>query len=167
MIDQHPMPLDLAQAATRARLALNWYAGTDWLVTELDDPVRREARIVGCEPAIADLTALTAGPDKLLLIAHGSEPGLLASFADAVPTGRVAQWSGPSYLDVTRSGVDKDSALGALCRRLGVQPAAVAAIGDGMHRPVLRGDDCRSRELTPRHRCNPCRVTSGSLANCS
>ncbi len=131
------MPLDLAARTVRhalgAGLAVNWYVGDAWLVSHLDDQVRREARVVGCEPVVADLAAQQAGPDKLLVIAPPGASDVLSSMSDALPAGLQAQTSNPTYLEITRSDVDKASALWELCRRHGVAPEDVAAIGDGMN----------------------------------
>lgn len=137
VIDRQPMDLGAARAAASvaagAGLAVNWYSGEHWLVSGVDDRVRRESRIVECEPTVADLAAQTTGPDKLLAMAHRPEPGLLASLTADLPAGLVAQASGPTYLDITRADVDKASALRSLCERLGIPPAAVVVMGDGMN----------------------------------
>jgi Cof subfamily protein (haloacid dehalogenase superfamily) len=136
VIDQHPMPLDLARAAVdvavRKGFAVNWYSGERWLVSRIDETVAREAEIVGCTPVVADLSAETTGPDKLLLIAPPSRPAAMASVVPALP-GLRAQTSNPTYLEVTAPHVDKASALRAYCRERRIPPGAVVAIGDGMN----------------------------------
>ncbi len=136
-VDRRPMPLDLARKtvddALRAGLAVNWYAGDAWLVSHVDDQVRREARVVGCEPVVADLAAQVEGPDKLLVIAPPGDSDVLAAVSGALPAGLHAQTSNPTYLEITRADVDKASALRDLCRRHGVAHDDVAAIGDGMN----------------------------------
>lgn len=137
VIDRRQMPLDLAQAtvmaALEAGLAVNWYSGQDWLVSHLDDQVRREARVVGFDPTVADLADQSEGPDKLLLIAPDGSPATLAELAAAVPAGLQAQTSNPTYLEITRADVDKASALRRLCGLRGVPAGAVVAMGDGMN----------------------------------
>jgi len=136
-VDRRPMPLNLAlktvDDALRAGLAVNWYAGDAWLVSHVDDQIRREARVVGCEPVVSDLAAQAEGPDKLLVIAPPGDSRVLASVSGALPLGLHAQTSNPTYLEITRNDVDKASALRELCRRHGVDPGDVAAIGDGMN----------------------------------
>lgn len=121
------------RAALRAGLAASWFSGEAWLVTHVDAQVRREARIVGCEPVVADLTAEQEGPEKLLVIAPDGEVEVLAALTGALPAGVHAQTSNPTYLEITRADVDKASALRALCRRRGIERTEVAAIGDGMN----------------------------------
>lgn len=137
VVERHPMPLDLARvavaAAVDAGLAVSWYSGEEWLVSHLDDEVRREARVVGFEPTVADLDAQSIGPDKLLLIAPDESPATLPALVAAVPRGLHAQTSNPTYLEITRADVDKASALRELCRVQGIPAEAVVAIGDGMN----------------------------------
>lgn len=137
VVDRRQMPLDLAHAtvaaALGAGLAVSWYSGEDWLVSHLDDQVRREARVVGIQPAVADLTAQVEGPDKLLVIAPDAAPETLAALAAAVPGGLQAQTSNPTYLEITRADVDKASALRRLCELRGIPAEAVVAMGDGMN----------------------------------
>ena len=137
IVEQHPMPLDLARvtvaAAVAAGLAVNWYSGEEWLVSHLDDQVRREARVVGFEPTVADLDAQPTGPDKLLLIAPDNAPVTIPALVAAVPPGLHAQTSNPTYLEITRADVDKAAALRELCRLRGIPAEAVVAIGDGMN----------------------------------
>jgi Cof subfamily protein (haloacid dehalogenase superfamily) len=137
VIDKHPMPLELAGAAVaaalRAGLAASWFAGRQWLVSHVDDQVRREARIVEWEPTVTDLNAQTSGPDKILVIAPDHAAHLLGTLAATLPAGLQAQTSNPTYLEITRADVDKASALRTYCRGRGIAPEEVIAIGDGMN----------------------------------
>ena len=129
---QRSMPVELAQevvATLPAGLAVNWYAGARWLVTSVDPLVAREAGIVGCQPDLADLQTETVGPDKLLALAPSDRTALLD--AVAVPAGLASVRSTATHLEITREGVDKGAALLELCGELGIDPAEVAAIGDG------------------------------------
>lgn len=135
IIDQRPMPAMLARtvvgAAADQGLAVNWYAGERWLVSHLDDQVRREARVVGYEPTVADLDGQEQGPDKLLVIAPDERRDALGDLSAAIPPGLRAQVSNPTYLEITRSDVDKAAALAAQCARQGIARESVVAIGDG------------------------------------
>ncbi len=137
VIEQRSMPLEpalmTARAALAAGLAVNWYSGAEWLVSHLDDQVRREARVVGFEPAVSDLFSQSDGPDKILLVAPAGGGAVLTALAGALPRGLQAQTSNPTYLEVTRSDVDKASALRALCEQRRIPPHEVVAIGDGMN----------------------------------
>ena len=129
---QVPMPVELAQqvvATLPGGLAVNWYAGSRWLVGAIDALVEREAAIVGCEPELADLAGETIGPDKLLVLAPPARTHLLAEVT--VPAGLMGVRSTATHLEVTRDGVDKAAALFGLCAELGIEPGEVAAIGDG------------------------------------
>lgn len=135
VLDQQSMPVALAQqvaaAGARAGLSVNWYARERWLVPRIDDLIRREAGIVACTPELADLSTQTQGPDKVLLIAPKARQDLLDVVAARTPPGLVAVTSNPTYLEITRVGVDKARALARHCARRGIPSAAVVAIGDG------------------------------------
>lgn len=135
VLDEQPMPVALAQqvaaAGARAGLSVNWYAGDRWLVPRIDELIRREAAIVACTPEVADLSTQTQGPDKVLLIAPDDRPHLLDDVAAQTPPGLVAVTSNPTYLEITRAGVDKAGALARHCARRSIPSAAVVAIGDG------------------------------------
>ena len=129
---QLPMPVEPAQQVVitlPAGLAVNWYAGSRWLVGAIDPLVEREAAIVGCQPELVDLLGETVGPDKLLVLAPPTRTHLLE--AVTVPAGLMGVRSTATHLEVTREGVDKAAALLGLCAELGIGPGEVAAIGDG------------------------------------
>ena len=134
--DRRPAPVDAAHAvvaaATAAGFAVGWYAGERWLVSHVDATIAREARVVDDTPEVADLLAQDDGPDKLMIIAPtASEVGVLERLAAALPAGLTAQVSNPTYLEITRRGVDKASAVARWCARREIPPSAVVAIGDG------------------------------------
>jgi hypothetical protein len=112
-----------------AGLAGNWFTGMHWYVSRVDAAVRREAGIVGVEPTVADLAALTEPPDKLLVMAADAER--LESVAAALPDTVTGQVSNPTYLEITTVGVDKRTAVQRVARDLGLAPAQVMAMGDG------------------------------------
>jgi Cof subfamily protein (haloacid dehalogenase superfamily) len=131
--DQRPMPVSLAQqvvaAGAAAGLSVNWFAAERWLVTGVDDMIREESAIVGCDPVVADLAAEQVGPDKILLLVDGQ--GCDITHLVPVPEGLVAQASTSTHLEVTRADVDKADALRRICVVRGLGPERVAAIGDG------------------------------------
>lgn len=133
VIESRPMPIDLARrvvtAALRAGVAPGWCTGQRWLVAAVDDPVRREARIVAFEPQVVDLQQERDAPDKLLLLAPDEHPERLDRIA--IPEGLVALRSTPTHLEVTAAGVDKAGALARLCAARGIPRERVAAMGDG------------------------------------
>lgn len=131
VIDRHPMPVRLAQqvaaAGAAAGMSVNWYAAERWLVPHLDDRIHVESAIVGCAPEVADLSAETDGPDKILLLTDALDIADLVT----VPEGLVALASTPTHLEVTGADVDKGAALGRVCALRGIAAGEVMAIGDG------------------------------------
>ncbi len=131
-------PMDAAAALTAARtavdagLSVGWYTGEDWFTPHLDAGMRREADVVGFDPDVHGLDGLPA-PDKLLLIDLAGEPGRLDSIAAALPGALVGQRSNAAYLEITRRGVDKASAIARLAARWGVPRERIVAIGDGLN----------------------------------
>lgn len=93
-------------------------------------------RIRGREPQpedyIADALALCGTPVSKLLAHHPtlSADELLAIGREVAGEDAVATHSGARLLEISAPGVDKSSALAALCSRLGIAPAGVVAFGD-------------------------------------
>jgi Cof subfamily protein (haloacid dehalogenase superfamily) len=136
VLERHPAPVAAARAvvaaATAEGLAVGWYAAERWLVSQVDATIAREARVVHDTPEVADLLTETAEPDKLLVIAPpGRDPEVLRRLASGLPPELTAQISNPTYLEVTRRGVDKASAVRSWCARRGIAADTVVAIGDG------------------------------------
>jgi Cof subfamily protein (haloacid dehalogenase superfamily) len=133
VLDRRPMPIDQALAAVASAQALglsvNWLAGEDWLVPDVDVRIREEARIVGCTPDVADLSAQVTGPDKILVLSGPDRADLPDALA--LPDGLVAEVSTSTHVEITASGVDKGVALARLCDRMGIPPDGVLAMGDG------------------------------------
>ncbi|MGO4384406.1 HAD family hydrolase [Specibacter sp. RAF43] len=118
-------------AARRLDLTVNWFSGERWLASRLDDQVRREAGIVGHLPETEDLTGMREGPDKILFMVAAHDRDKLARLTGLLPAAVDTQISNPGYLEVTRRGVDKASAVRALCAQWGMPAADVVAFGDG------------------------------------
>jgi Cof subfamily protein (haloacid dehalogenase superfamily) len=134
--DRRPAPVEAARgvvaAATAAGLAVGWYVADRWLVSHVDPTIAREARVVHDTPEVADLAAQASGPDKLMIIAPTpSDVDVLRRLAAALPAELTAQISNPTYLEITRRGVDKASAVARWCAQRGIAAAATIAIGDG------------------------------------
>lgn len=133
----HPMPVAAARLATQAALgagyAVNWFAGERWLVSHVDDQVRRESEIVGVEPVLADLLAESVGPDKLLVISPMAHADRLVDMAEALPAQLRAATSNRNYLEITAAEVDKAHALRDYCAAADIPREAVVAVGDGMN----------------------------------
>ena len=135
LLVQHPMPLagalTMVARAARLGIAASWYAGGDWLVSHLDATVEREAEIVRASPVVADLTARTVPPEKLMFVAPSGDPAEVAALAQGLPEGLRAQVSNPTYLEVTATGVDKAQAVRRWCETAGLAARDVVAVGDG------------------------------------
>lgn len=135
-IDQRsPIPLDvghqIVSLGRRAGLAVSWYSGPDWYVSDLDPTIEREASVVRARPIVMDLQACHQAPDKMMMIDPKPASPALAGIRSGLPAGVVAQVSNPSYLEITRLGVDKGEALAAVCGDRGIPPHEVVAMGDG------------------------------------
>ncbi|VXB65812.1 conserved hypothetical protein [Arthrobacter sp. 9V] len=132
---QHLIPLDDAHHILRLALSLglptNWFSGEKWLVSEIDGHIRREADIVGFSPFLASLASETEGPDKLMFMTGPQETDKLEQLAAMLPITVQAQISNPTYLEITRAGVDKAAAIHTICHGMGLRAEEVVAFGDG------------------------------------
>lgn len=132
---QHMIPLTDAHHIVRLAMSLgiptNWFSGERWLVSEIDSHVRRESDIVGFDPLLSHLFTETAGPDKLMFMTGAEDQPKLAELAALLPDTVHAQISNPTYLEITRMGVDKATAVQTLCHGMGIEAEQVVAFGDG------------------------------------
>lgn len=119
-------------AAAALGLEVGWHDGRRWYAPAVGPALQREAAITGERILPWTEGAVVDGPHKLLAIAGGvRELPALDDLRSALPAGCHAHSSQPGYLEVTARGVEKDSALEWLCADLRIDPADVAAIGDG------------------------------------
>lgn len=114
-----------------AGLSVGWYCGFDWFVPRLDELVEREAAAVGRHPVVRNPADIRREPEKLLLMSSPDRQYELEPIAGALPDDLTSQSSLPNYLEITRSGVDKGTALARICGVRGIGAAEVVAIGDG------------------------------------
>ncbi len=135
VIDRRPMPPEsvhpVIDAARDAGIAVSWFAGARWFVSAVDHTIEEEARIVGVSPEQRDLWSEEDGPDKLMLIGPTPDLTTLRAIAAALPAGLRAQVSNPTYLEITRSDVDKADAVRRYCASTGIAASDVVALGDG------------------------------------
>jgi len=127
--------LDLASAHG---LTPNALVDGRWMVTERDAWVREEERAVRyAATEVDDLRAIVReGLEKILLMGTVDRiERWEAHFAARTDlAGRIqASRSNPWYVEVTAHGVSKYSAVLFLLSHLGIAPAAMMAIGDGMN----------------------------------
>jgi Cof subfamily protein (haloacid dehalogenase superfamily) len=133
---RHPALADAVRpvvaAAVAGGLAVSWFAVDRWLVSHVDETIEREARVVHDTPEVADLLDQDDGPDKLMIIArYVDDLPALRALARGLPPGLTARISNPTYLEITRSGVDKASAVREYCAHRGIAAGSVVAFGDG------------------------------------
>jgi hypothetical protein len=128
-------PADAAAVLARAselRVEVGWYELDGWLAARSGPGVRLEADATDEEPTIhPELPHGAPRPYKLMCIAlsaRGREA--LHVLRERLPPELHAQFSDPRFLEVTAAGIGKEHALAAACARLGLQPAALAALGD-------------------------------------
>ena len=163
VLDRCPAPVAAARAvvaaATAEGLAVGWYAAERVAgLARRPDHRRGRRGVVHDTPEVADLLTEAAEPDKLLVIAPpGRDPEVLRALAAALPPELTAQISNPTYLEVTRRGVDK-----AVGRRALVRPPGHPAGRRGGDRrrperpgPVRRSPAPPSRRRTPARRSPP------------
>lgn len=114
------------------------YKGTKWYVTSVDWYVERESGLIGLEPTIIDIYALKeewdrqgTGPNKILFGASAEmvqeiKAELEKTEMDSLDFAR----SDTLYLEVFPKGVNKGSAITAICEALQIDPGKTIAFGD-------------------------------------
>lgn len=122
---------EMVALADDAGFSTNWFRGFDWFVPRMSAAIEAESVAMGERPTVRDLLAVTRAPEKLMLIAGPESVHKLEVVASRLPAGLTAQTSHPTYLEITRSGVDKGFALSRMCSRRGIAAADVVAIGNG------------------------------------
>lgn len=120
------------------RIPLWIYQGRRWVVTQVDDYVRRESRIIHHEPEQFSMNACweqwareKTGPNKLLFGAH---PDVIQALHQELEPFRsqgldFAQ-SDATYMEIFPEGVTKGSALRMICEELGIRQEETIAFGD-------------------------------------
>jgi Cof subfamily protein (haloacid dehalogenase superfamily) len=135
MLDHTPLAADLA-----ARLVHNLRAAVPGVLfaVELEQSFGREAGwtegliAAPAEALEADALELIRGPVTKLLVRHPSLPfaELAERAREAVGEDAVVTWAGLRVVEISAAGVTKAFALEWLCRRLGIDPGEVVAVGD-------------------------------------
>lgn len=118
----------VATVATEHELTVNWFTMDDWYVSGIDRSVEIEAAVVAMTPTLIDVHAVHDPPRKLMFMGSDLTAFLrrLQQEDDVEATA-----SNPTYMEVTRRGISKASALRLHCQREGIPLSAVVAIGDG------------------------------------
>ena len=138
LIETHRLAPDAAREALsllRDKAISVWaYADGGWLVKDLDGPhVEHEAHTIGFGPTVvADFTGVIDRIDKLVGVSedHTLLGRLGAEMGEILKDRAEVEQSQAYYLDVTHPLANKGEGVRALCRRLGVDLANVAVIGD-------------------------------------
>ncbi|HSD02890.1 MAG TPA: Cof-type HAD-IIB family hydrolase [Gaiellales bacterium] len=133
-----PMDVALAheviEAVSAAGFHMNVYVDDTLFVEELNEEAVTYARHARLEAhAVGNLLEWLDRPTTKIVVV--GEPGELDSLQD----GLRARFDGrafiakslPIFLELARPGVSKGAALEFVCGRLGIEPAAVVAFGDG------------------------------------
>ena len=123
----------------------------DWYVTGMDPFIEKEIPAIGCQPGMARVSELAeiwkreaTGPSKLLIAAQPEEvERIRTEFLEEKARGMWSRTaiakSSDFFLEFFPEGVDKGSALRAICDSLGIPPEKTAAIGDQeMDLPMIR-----------------------------
>ena len=126
------------KVARKHQIPLWIYQGRRWMVTQVDDYVQRESRIIRHEPEQISVNACyeqwtreQTGPNKLLF---GTHPDVIrALHKELVPfrsEGLDFAQSADTYMEIFPEGVNKGSALRIICRELGIRQEETIAFGD-------------------------------------
>ncbi|MCH1882006.1 Cof-type HAD-IIB family hydrolase [Agrococcus sp. ARC_14] len=128
-------PIDAMTAeavASRCRLAgatLNWFAGEHWHAERRDALVRAEEQIVESTSTVGVPSGLS--PHKLLAMIAPARTAALVAVQQQLPVDVHAMRSHPHYLEITKAGVEKGTAVRQLASLLAVPPERTASVGDG------------------------------------
>jgi Cof subfamily protein (haloacid dehalogenase superfamily) len=121
----------VAQRGRELGVSVGWWDFEEWFVPELDGPATYEAGVIGVPPIVRDLSRLEAPPFKLQCMTSMEHIDRLRALRDDCPEGLTGHFSNPNYLEVLSTGTDKARGLLRLGAALGIEPAQMAAIGDG------------------------------------
>jgi hydroxymethylpyrimidine pyrophosphatase-like HAD family hydrolase len=111
---------------------VGWFCEDRWFIPDWDPTLRRESELSGVIPIVTPNLDLVEAPHKLQCIVGDSKLlPRLSLLARSLPADCLGQFSYANYLEITHQGVNKATALLALGQRLGVDPTAMVAIGDG------------------------------------
>ncbi len=120
------------RSALEQGISVGWYIGDGWYIPRWDAVLQLEGELTGVVPTVVpDLAHFPEAPHKLLCIA--GDPAFLPQLsllANTLPQDCTGKFSYVNYLEITRQGVDKASALLALGQQLGIAPTEMVAIGD-------------------------------------
>jgi Cof subfamily protein (haloacid dehalogenase superfamily) len=138
VIDQHPLPdqvvPDVVRMLETHGLDVWLYRGSDWYIRRIDAPhVAREASTVQFRPTVTgsfdgllhDVIKIVGVGDDLAAVAR-CEAAAQRRFVGHVSASR----SQPYYLDVTHPAANKGTVVRRFSQLLGLQPKAIATIGD-------------------------------------
>jgi Cof subfamily protein (haloacid dehalogenase superfamily) len=138
IIESHPLAVDVARRmlGLLAEYGVQaWvFADGDWRLKDRDGPdVPLEQLTVGFDPiVVAGFEDVIGRIDKIVGVSV--DPRVLgrvqAEAMSLIGVGAAIVRSQPQYLDVTSPSSNKGDGVLAICRRIGVEPARTAVIGD-------------------------------------
>jgi len=138
IVEAHPLGADVARqvlALLATRRVEAWiFADGAWRLRDPDGPyVALERLTVGFEPTVvANFDAVSACIDKIVAVSDDPSrlAGVEAEIRALVGARAAIVRSQLQYLDVTNPRSNKGDGVSALCKRIGVDPARTAVIGD-------------------------------------
>jgi Cof subfamily protein (haloacid dehalogenase superfamily) len=124
----------LSELGRELGLNVSWYSARTWLAEFGDPMAAQEADITKCRPTLVDRLDPDRGlPAKVVLMATAGRMDRIPEALRRLPPDVTGSVSRPDYVEVVAAGVSKWSALCELYASSGVDPAATAAIGDGLN----------------------------------
>jgi len=124
--------------AEKYKIPLWIFCGRTWCVTDTDQYVEREIRVIGREPVIAGAMPLAEKwayenirPNKLLVAA---EPGKIQQIYREIKENNYEDidvaCSADEFIEIFPKGVTKGRALAVICNKLGINIKETVAFGD-------------------------------------
>jgi Cof subfamily protein (haloacid dehalogenase superfamily) len=128
----------LLAVAARHDLYVELYVDDDYWVTDRRDAARPHWELLGVTPRglVTEIDRGRVLKATVLVFPGADEAGIAAALkaADLAPgPAHAPAFPGVLFLNVTASGADKGTALGAAARHLGCRLAEVVAVGDGLN----------------------------------
>jgi Cof subfamily protein (haloacid dehalogenase superfamily) len=131
-----PIAQDVAATAhalaRAAAIDVGWFTIAGWRAVATGPGIEEEAALTD-EPPVIDPRLPDGAPPPLKLMciaATRREAAALGGLRERLPAGAHGVFSHPRYLEVMAAGVGKAPAVAAAAAALGLDPRALAAIGD-------------------------------------
>jgi Cof subfamily protein (haloacid dehalogenase superfamily) len=120
----------IQEVVSTSDVALSYYSGRHWIVTDKCVLIDNESRIIGVEPEIGSISSKIHSINKVLCI--GELQNLIYISKNLAPYDRVrVEFSKPDYLEITPSNVSKLIAMKRVLNHYNIELNKTIAIGDG------------------------------------